>query len=300
MQLPIETVFGITIGFCSSLVWGSSVVVYRSQASEIRPLAIGSLKMWAAFLFMTVLVLLYSQIEPFLIPEGAALFLVASLLVGALIGDTAYLYSHERIGVSYAFPISMSYPMFTYILAIVFFGEPLLLSRSVGVILAIIGLSLVTREQNTTEISSRPSRLDLVGVAFALTAAVTYAVGIMLLQIGMANTDPIHGNFFRVFFVSLAFIPVYLTMRHQGMPTPPRRTLKIVAVVGLIGMGLGSLLFSTAVKFAGATITSVIGSMSPLFALPISIIFLKERVSRIAALGVLVTVTGVILVILQI
>ena len=63
-------------------------------------------------------------------------------------------------------------------------------------------------------------------------------------------------------------------------------------------MGLGSLLYVTTIKFVGAAVTSVIGSLSPLFALPISIIFLKESITRVALIGVAVTIVGVILVIL--
>jgi drug/metabolite transporter (DMT)-like permease len=60
----------------------------------------------------------------------------------------------------------------------------------------------------------------------------------------------------------------------------------------------GSLLYVSTVKFVGAAVTSVIGSLSPLFALPISIIFLKERITRVAMIGVAVTIAGVILVVL--
>ena len=60
----------------------------------------------------------------------------------------------------------------------------------------------------------------------------------------------------------------------------------------------GSLLYVSTVKFVGAAVTSVIGSLSPLFALPISMIFLKERITRVAMIGVAVTIAGVILVVL--
>ncbi|MHA2385191.1 MAG: EamA family transporter [Candidatus Thorarchaeota archaeon] len=42
---------------------------------------------------------------------------------------------------------------------------------------------------------------------------------------------------------------------------------------------------------------SVIGSTSPLFAVPISMIYLKERPSKIALAGILVAISGVILVV---
>jgi drug/metabolite transporter (DMT)-like permease len=52
------------------------------------------------------------------------------------------------------------------------------------------------------------------------------------------------------------------------------------------------------VKLIGAAVASVLGSLSPLFALPISVFFLKEHVSWKSLLGVLLTVSGVIMVVL--
>jgi drug/metabolite transporter (DMT)-like permease len=82
------------------------------------------------------------------------------------------------------------------------------------------------------------------------------------------------------------------------MAKPTRRATKIVLVTAIFGMAGGSLLYTYAVKLIGAAISSVLGSISPLFALPISIFFLKEKFTKMSILGALMTVTGVILVVL--
>jgi drug/metabolite transporter (DMT)-like permease len=298
MQLTPEMMIGIATGLLSSAIYAVSVVVYRSQSDSIRPLAIGSVKMWVALAFMTVLVVLPIRSEPFYIPQEALAYLVVSVIFGAVLGDTFYLSAQERIGVSYAFPIAMSFPILTYVLAIaVGFEEPLL-SRSAGILLAVIGVILISKEQGQDEDHAVKRKLDKVGVGLALLVAVLYAFATILLQVGVENVNPIDGNFVRVAFGSAAFIPMFLIAKHRGMPTPPQRTVKIIAVAGLFGMGLGSLLYVSTVKFVGAAVTSVIGSLSPLFALPISMVFLKERITRVAMIGVVVTIAGVILVVL--
>ena len=82
------------------------------------------------------------------------------------------------------------------------------------------------------------------------------------------------------------------------MPRPTRRATKIVLAAAFFGMAWGSLLYTMAVKLVGASVASVLGSVSPLFALPISIFFLKEKYSHWSILGALLTVSGVILVVL--
>jgi len=298
MQVTPEMMIGIATGLLASAIYAVSVVVYKSQSDSIRPLAISSIKMWVALAFMTALVILPISSEPFYIPQEALAYLIVSVILGAVLGDFFYLTAQERIGVSYAFPIAMSFPIFTYLLAIAIGLEEPLLSRSVGILLAVIGVILISKEQGKNEDRTVKNKLDKVGVGLALLVAILYALGTVLLQVGVQDISPIDGNFVRVAFGSVAFIPLFLVAKHRGMPMPPRRTAKIIAVAGLFGMGLGSLLYVSTVKFVGAAVTSVIGSLSPLFALPISIIFLKERITRVVMIGVAVTIAGVILVVL--
>ncbi|MFX0108387.1 MAG: EamA family transporter, partial [Candidatus Hodarchaeota archaeon] len=111
MQVTPELILGTAIGLLASAFWAISVTVYRSQSDEIRPLAIGAVKMWLAFAFMCVVVMLPFRSQPLAVPAGAIFYLVISVTCGAVIGDTIYFYSQERIGVSYAFPIAMSFPI---------------------------------------------------------------------------------------------------------------------------------------------------------------------------------------------
>ena len=298
MQVTPEMMIGIATGLLASAIYAVSVVIYKSQSDSIRPLAISSIKMWVALAFMTALVVLPISSEPFYIPQEALAYLIVSVILGAVLGDFFYLTAQERIGVSYAFPIAMSFPIFTYLLAIAIGLEEPLLSRSVGILLAVVGVILISKEQGQNEDRSVKRKLDKVGVGLALLVAILYAMGTILLQVGVQDISPIDGNFVRVVFGSVAFIPLFLVAKHRGMPMPPRRTTKIIVVAGLFGMGLGSLLYVSTVKLVGAAVTSVIGSLSPLFALPISIIFLKERITRVVMIGVVVTIAGVILVVL--
>ena len=298
MQVTPEMMIGVATGLLATAIYAISVVVYKSQSDSIRPLAISSIKMWVALAFMTALVVLPIRSEPFYIPQEALAYLILSVIFGAVLGDYFYLTAHERIGVSYAFPIAMSFPIFTYLLAIAIGLEEPLLSRSAGILLTVLGVILISKEQGHDENYSVKRKFDKVGVGLALLVAIFFAIGAILLQVGIEDVSPIDANFVRVAFGSVAFIPMFLMAKHRGMPTPPRRTVKIISAAGLLGMGLGSLLYVSTIKFVGAAVTSVLGSLSPLFALPISIVFLKERITRVAMLGVVATIAGVILVIL--
>ncbi len=297
MQVTPELLLGTTIGFAASALWAVSVVVYRSQSKEIRPLAISSIKMWVALAFMSLIVFLPFRPEPFTMVPDAVLFLALSVTFGAVIGDTLYLISQERIGVSYAFPIAMSFPILTYYLAIVFLDDILVPSRLLGTVVTVAGLILISREQNGKSEDGSPARFDPVGITLAFLTMVLFASATVMLDIGVTQVDPIDANFVRVVFGSFEFVPMFVAARLNRMPMPTVRAAKIVAFAGLFGMAIGSLLYVWMVKIIGAAMGAVIGSTSPLFAVPISVFFLKEKLTALAAVGVLATVAGVILVV---
>ena len=302
-----ELLLGSALGLTTSLLWAISTNVYKSQSGEATPLAISAIKMWAAMIAMSFLILLPFRTESFFVPIQSVFFLAASVTIGLVIGDLVYLISQERIGVSYAFPITSTYPVLTYIIAIVFVSEPVLVSRIVGVLVAVTGIMIISRSQalasQITEIEDSPSSrksTDWIGIGLALLAAVCWATGSVFLQIGVEGVNPLDANFIRMAFGSAVFLPVFAGALSRGMPRPTKRATKIVIAGGLMGMTVGSLLYTYTVSFVGASIAALMGSMSPLFALPISIFILKEAYSAKSLLGAFLTISGVVLVILAV
>jgi drug/metabolite transporter (DMT)-like permease len=284
MQLTPELILGSTAALFGSAVYALSVVVYRSQSKEIRPLAISSIKMWVAFPVMAFVLLLPFAGNPLTVPIGTMVLLAISVLCGAVFGDTAYLMSQERIGVSYAFPIAMSFPILTFAFTIFFLGETLILTRLLGAVIAVIGIVILSNEQNKENSASEDSKsFDVLGISLALLTSLLYAIGTTVLQVGISEIDPFAGNFLRITFGSIVFVPMFAVARHRGMPKPTRRATKLIVIAGFFGMGLGSLLYV---------------STAPLWAVPVSVFFLKEKLTRFAFIGILATIGGVFLVII--
>jgi drug/metabolite transporter (DMT)-like permease len=298
MQVTPDLILGSIIGVIGAALYGFSVVVYRSQADEISPIAVSSIKMWVALPFMFVMALLLPGLDAALLPAIPILLLSISVLFGAVIGDTIYLWSQERIGVSYAFPIAMSFPILTFFMTVGFLNEPLILSRLAGAFIAFIGIILISNEQNRNQKDSEtPTKLDILGILGAIITALLYATGTTVLQVGIEGVDPIAGNLIRVLVGSIAFVPMVAVARVGGMAIPTRKATIYVIIAAFFGMAVGSLFYVTAVAMVGAAIMSVIASTAPLFAIPVSVLILKERVSLIAGVGILATILGVVLVI---
>ncbi len=305
MVVPPELFLaGVFMGITAAALFGISNVFYKSQSTEIQPTAINAFKMWIALPVMLIAVLLLLYPTGFNVPLTSIPFLAVSIIFGAGIGDLVYLTSQSRIGVSRAFPIAMIFPLVTYFFSILFLSEPLRITRLVGALLAVIGVSLITREQAKQQSTSQSLETevrkgwDKLGVALAVLAAFCWATATVVLQVGLIGVDPIDANLIRVTVGSLFLLPIFLLARQRGMPKPTKRASKIVLVAGFFGMGIGSLLYVSTVAITGAAVTSVISASAPLFALPLAIFYLKEKITPLILLGTVFTVLGIWLVIL--
>ena len=298
MQVIPDLIVGSAIGLIGAALYGLSVVVYRSQADAAGPIEVSAIKMWVALPFMVIMTLLLPGIAAAFLPLATIWLLSLSVLFGAVIGDTVYLWSQARIGVSYAFPIAMSFPILTFFMTVGFLGEAFILSRLAGAVIAVIGIILISNEQNKSQQDNEtPGKLDLLGILGAILTALLYAVGTTVLQVGIEGVDPIAGNLIRVVVGSFAFLPVVAAAAMGRMRIPSKRATTYVIIAAFFGMAVGSLLYVAAVAMTGATIISVISSTAPLYAVPVSVFFLKEKLTKVAGVGILATIVGVVLVV---
>jgi len=295
LQATPDILLGTAAGLLSSAFYAISVIIYKSVAREIRPVAVSAIKMWVSLAFITILVLIPFRTSSFYVPLESVIILGIAVTVGTVIGDTAYLVSQDQIGVSYAFPITSAYPITTYVLAFLFLGDQILPSRVLGVILAVVGIIVISRGQNGNSDSSEKRGSRAVGVSFAFLALIMYSLSTTMMQVGTSGVEAIDANFIRMLVGSMELAPAFLIATHLGMPVPSKRGIKVTIVAAFFGMALGSLLYLASIKYAGATIGSVLGSTSPLFGVPIAYAYLKERISKLEIMGIAATMFGVFL-----
>jgi drug/metabolite transporter (DMT)-like permease len=293
---------GILAGIGASLLFGISNVVYKSLDSEISILDISCLRIWISLPFSFFFIFLPIRTTPFAIPLEAVLPLSFSMIVAIILGDGLYFMSQLRIGVARAYPIAMCFPLIVYALSIIFLGEPIIITRIIGAFLVVGGVGLIGRsynlESNTgNELDSQSFRI---GVLLALTTAIAWAIGEVVFQYGLKSIDPLDGNLVRMLAGSIALLPTYILLRKKNDIRPTRRAVIITLVAGIFGMGISLLLGTFSVKYIGATINSIILAAGPLFTTPLSVIYLKEKVTWSLVTGTLFTFLGVILVILAI
>ena len=221
------------------------------------------------------------------------LLLAVSIVVAIALGDVMFFESARFLGLARAMTVSMVYPLMSAGFAAVFLGEPLSARVGAGSVVTLTGLVLIVRARNGERV--REERLGL-GLAAAFTAAAAWAASLLVLKPALGALDPITTQAVRL---PLASLVLFATPWGWGAPrqilAADRATVRRVALLGVI-TAMSSVLFVTSVKLADVAVAAVLSSTAPLFALPLGLIFLGERVTRSALAGTALAVTGVALI----
>ncbi|MBY9016256.1 MAG: DMT family transporter [Candidatus Lokiarchaeota archaeon] len=280
--------------------------------------AIGTL----TFIVVTIILGIFTYI--FLVPWYLWIITILSFLFGQVIGDTAYFKAQEELGSTIALAISMTFPLFTIILSLIFlnrtFEYKIILSIVlIGAGIIVIGKSKINAEnKNSQDSEVHPQKLishtPLNSIIYALIASIGWAIGLVIIdyatnlidQILITNgISSIITNVIRFpFALLILLVMVWRENRFGDIKQKkysfrkPSQTWLILLIASIIGTSLGAYLYTEAAHTAGAIALSLIASASPLFSLPLTYWLNKERITKYGFLGVLSTTLGVIVVII--
>jgi drug/metabolite transporter (DMT)-like permease len=288
---------GIIYGLLCAASWAIGSISMRDLARKLDPFTLNAPRSAIGALSLILVASLTGRMTGYAnIGASQWALLLGSLLVGGFLGDSVYVLSIARIGVSRAFPIASTYPALTLVLALLLYDQPLTWPLLIGMFLAMLGVTAISRGRApTSEIPTPQAKTS--GILFALVASVLWAVSTTMLEPGLRGLDEISAAAVRLPVLSVA---LWLVVAARGTWRDLKRLNRqewiTLIVGGLIGWGLGSLTFVLAVASVGSARAAVLTSTSPLFALPMSLLFLKEHSDWRVALGTGLTVVGIILV----
>ncbi|PYO24484.1 MAG: hypothetical protein DMD85_06920 [Candidatus Rokuibacteriota bacterium] len=284
-----------TVGMLCALGSAMSWSVTSLMVSALTP-GIGSFTINAARTTLTAAIvigwmLLAGGLDTVLtLSIGSLALLAVSIVLAIPIGDTIFFESAQRLGLGRAMTISMSYPVVAASLAALLLGERLSAPIVVGGLLTLAGLGLIVMARVEPPGEPRPWR----GVVEALLAALAWGVSVVALRVPLDEIDPVSAQAIRlpVGAVMLWVTPWAL----RGVPALLRGGwplfVRLLALAALTAVS--SVMYSASVKYAGVAVASVLSSTAPLFAVPLGIVFLNERLPALALLGAVVTVAGIV------
>lgn len=229
----------------------------------------------------------------------ALLGFLADALVGVILGGTLFIRSLRIIGLSRAMPISSTYPVFATLMAAVAFDEDISWGLALAIPLVVAGVGLLAsrgspRHGGEVEASAQAIQHSAWrGVGMALGAAVLWAIGTNILKVAVREGNLLAGIFLENAALAVAVLILVRPKESivEAKALAPRH-LVLLVLSGIFENGFASALYFFAVEQAGVARTALLTSTYPLFALPLGLVFLRERITPRKLVGVVLCTLG--------
>lgn len=250
---------------------------------KVDPIRANVLKSFFASLAMFPIALAAGELNNLFHADlEASVFVVLAAIIGYGIGDTFLFKSIVLVGVSRAYTIAYTSPLFTMILAVLFLKEPFHVRYLIGTVLTILSIALISLEDKKDL-----GRVSLKGLLMALTAALCWATGTIFVALGLKNISVLLANTIRYPVLSLF---LFLISRPRKNWRINEKDLMILSASGILGMVIGGITFLSSLQFIGAARATPLSASSPVWASIMSSISLRERVTlRLLLSSILVT-----------
>ena len=318
---------GEIIAILAVLTFVVSNVFFRKTEREASPSFINFFRTsvgMLTFLILSVIFGIFSYI--FLLSWNLWMILFISFLFGQVIGDTAYFKAQKELGTTIALAISMTFPLFTVILSLIFLNHPFDYKVIISILLIGVGIIIIGKSKinaindnsnlQESEIEHRKltSYTSFKFIGYGLIASLGWAIGLVILDYATNQIDQILntnglssiiGNVIR--FPFAVIILLVMVLRENRIVSSPQKlnsfrkspkTWVILIIASIIGTSLGAFLYTEAARTAGAIVMSLVASASPLFSLPLTYLVNKERITKYGFLGVILTIIGVIVILI--
>lgn len=286
-----DPTFGVLCALASALAWSVTSLLARSLIPHYGSVTINAVRSGAAGLLLLVVVVAIEGPHVLTAMSRATFLQLTVSIVAAIgIGDTVFFESTRAIGLSRAMTIGTTYPVGAALLAAAFLDEPLTIPVILGSFLTLGGVALIVSVRPD---DSHPQRLAF-GVWTALVASVAWAVSTAMMKVPLSEIDPLTAQAVRLPLASaLLWLTPWTWRAGSAMRKAGRGPLVTIAILSVV-TAASSVLFVASLKYAGVAVGSVLSSTAPVFALPLGVMFLGERIAASTVAGVLLAVAGVV------
>jgi drug/metabolite transporter (DMT)-like permease len=215
-------------------------------------------------------------------------------LLAVLYASTAILLleSYKCIPSGIATTIHFLYPLAVTLTMSWVFKERISSTIYIAVALSLVGVALLAWGNHTEGDFRR-------GVSFALLTVVTYAAYIVgVMRSRASRVDSIVLTFYVLAFGALLFF-VYAMATSGIEAVHSAASWRDLIILALLCTVLSDYTLILAIKRIGSTRTSILGSMEPLTAVVVGVLYFGERIDTTSVVGLLLVICAVVVVIVQ-
>jgi drug/metabolite transporter (DMT)-like permease len=201
-------------------------------------------------------------------------------------------FAEKAVDSSLAAVINGAVPLFVIVIAAIFLrGEQITVNRLVGLVVGFVGVAVLVG-LDLTNLGSA----DAVGELALVGATISYAIGAVYARAHIHGLRPMIPALFQVFFGLLVVSVLAVVTEHPFAAVPAPEALFAIFWLGLLGSGLAYLCFFRILQRWGATRTSLVAYLLPVFGIALGALVLSEPIAPSTLLGTILVIGGIALV----
>jgi drug/metabolite transporter (DMT)-like permease len=272
-------------------MWGSSYLFIKIGVEDgLTPFTLITLRLLIGFLLLlTVVLVARERIPPFGRIYGH-LFVMGAINIA--IPFSLITWAEQSVDSSIAAILNAAVPLFVMMIAAVFLrDERLTVNRVLGLVVGFVGVAVL--------VGFDPSDLangNLSGEIALIGSTISYACGAVYARRNIHGLRPMIPAIFQVGFGLLIVSTLAFVFENPLATTFTPASLFSVIWLGLLGSGLAYLAFFRLLRDWGATRTSMVAYLLPLYGIVLGALVRNEPVDATMILGTVLIIGGVALV----
>ena len=278
------------------ILYAFGSALFAGATSILAKIGIEDVDSHVATALRTIVVLIFSWLMVFIVGSQSQLVDISIksyiflILSGMATGASwlCYFKALQLGDVNKVVPIDKSSTILTMVLAFIFLKEDITVSMVIGMIAIGLGtyLMIQKKEEEQKEVKNKS------WLIYAVLSAVCASLTSILAKIGIENVESNLGTAIRTIVVlMMAWLIVFLQKKHGQVKKISKKSLLFIGLSG-IATGASWLCYYKALHDGLASIVVPIDKLSILVTVAFAYIFLKEKLSKKSAAGLILITVG--------
>lgn len=270
-----------------SLLWGGSYTWIELALIELDPMMIVFYRVLISSIFLILICKVLSL--TFKIEKKIFILLFFMSLTNNVIPFNLIAWGQQEITASVGSILNATTPLFTVIIANYWpNGEKATLNRIVGVIVGFCGVTLLMG------LSIHDIDNSIIGQVAILLAAISYAISALIGK-EIKKIHPAISATYMLSISSIVLLPIILFSGNDLTPAVSKQSMIAILGLAIFSTSIAYLIFYKLIENIGSNVM-LVTLLMPVSAILLSIIILNEAINITQVIGLILILTGLILV----